>query len=130
MLKKKVQRKTLKVKVPIKALKPKVSIKTLKPKASLVKKNKNRASLDFLDKISKGSYFKNNNYAILDFSLEQLINHNVYLGYPQDNLLTSLFPYVAGHRKEFTIFNLSYSLSLIRLSLKFVSNVLFQKGYL
>lgn len=67
---------------------------------------------------------------LLDFTFDQLINSNIYLGYIRKIGHESMFPYLLGTRFNNDIINLNYTVLNLRKSCNFMYKVLCNYGYL
>lgn len=74
--------------------------------------------------------YKHNNSVFLDYTLDQLINSNVYLGYIKKLGNESMFRYLIGTRLKSDIINLNYTLLNLRVGCNFIYQVLYNYGYL
>lgn len=67
---------------------------------------------------------------ILEYTLDQLINANIYLGYHKKFLNESMFKYLSGIRSHIILINLSYTLILLKQSCNFIQHIFYNFGFI
>ena len=67
---------------------------------------------------------------ILEYTLDQLINANIYLGYHKKYLNNSMFKYLFGIRSNVCLINLSYTIILLKQTCNFIQHSFYNFGFL
>lgn len=70
------------------------------------------------------------NNIILNYTIEQLINCNIYLGYHNKFNNQSMFKFLLGSRFKISIINLSFTIFSFKKTFNILQTVLFNYGYL
>jgi ribosomal protein S2 len=67
---------------------------------------------------------------ILEYTLDQLINANIYLGYHKKFLNESMFKYLSGIRSNILLINLSYTIILLKQTCNFIQHTFYNFGFI